>query len=291
MLVGKIQPLRYSGRMIRIQDIEPSCIRKSELNIKQTKMKKIETFLPVFPGFYGTIFEADEENEISGINDEREGKGLERLDLNSDIKFDYATYEQDVCEGAVDFIEGELMKLGLVKWIKFQTQCSPKEYNFANDSINIKVGTNVRNLSKYINSHVKEFRAYLKEHYTSYDGFISFQSNDADEWRDETKNFMSNLDGHKLGALLEFVCEVENIDSESMYYCTEAYLSVEDYEHETTKIKCPDCGEWYSQKDLIECYQHIVEKDKMSSIGLFLIEPKIRLFEEWVLNAEHKHCT
>lgn len=253
-------------------------------------MKKIETFLPVFPGFYGTIFEADEEIEISGINDERESKGLERLSYNDDIEFDYGTYNQDVCEGAVSFIEGELIKLGLVKWIKFQTMHSPREYNFGNDSINVEIGANVRAISKYVNSHVKEFREYVKEHYTSYDGFISFYSNNADDWCMNTKNFMSGLDGHTLGAILEFICEVEKIDSESMYYCVEAYLSVEDYDYETTKIKCPDCGEWYSEKDLIESYKEQIEYDKEMSAGLFTIDPKIRTFEEWVKNIDYKHC-
>lgn len=31
------------------------------------KTYKIETWLPVFPGFYSTIFEADEESEIQWI--------------------------------------------------------------------------------------------------------------------------------------------------------------------------------------------------------------------------------
>ena len=47
--------------------------------IKQKKLS-FETYLPVFTGFYGTIFEPDESSEIEGINELRESKGLKPID-------------------------------------------------------------------------------------------------------------------------------------------------------------------------------------------------------------------
>ena len=42
-------------------------------------MKKIETYLPLFPGFYGTIFEPYEDSEIDCINEVRKEKGLDEI--------------------------------------------------------------------------------------------------------------------------------------------------------------------------------------------------------------------
>ena len=56
---------------------------------------KYKTFLPVFPGFYGTIFEPNESDEIDYINEVRQEAGLERVDDYS-IEFDHSGYEREM---------------------------------------------------------------------------------------------------------------------------------------------------------------------------------------------------
>ena len=63
----------------------------------------IKTYLPVFPGFYNTIFEADESNEISDINEIRRAQGWEAITYDQ-CKFDYEEYNKKVCEEACNYI-------------------------------------------------------------------------------------------------------------------------------------------------------------------------------------------
>ena len=60
-------------------------------------MTKIETYLPVFTGFYETIFDSasHEDCEIYNINEDREKLKLEPVKWE-DCKFDYKTYRADV---------------------------------------------------------------------------------------------------------------------------------------------------------------------------------------------------
>src|SRR5690625_3533994 len=52
------------------------------------------------------------------------------------------------------------------------------------------------------------FSEYVKENYTSRSGFISYHSNEVDEWFDYIIDY-DNLDDdlHKLGAILDFICQ------------------------------------------------------------------------------------
>ena len=104
--------------------------------------KTIETYLPLFPGFYNTIFEPYEANEIEYINTERKAKGLEPLEYN-DFSFDYDGYYKDVAEKCCEYIENELKELGLITELKYQCVSSPKYYNYSNDSIYIEITPNI----------------------------------------------------------------------------------------------------------------------------------------------------
>ena len=249
---------------------------------------KYKTFLPVFPGFYGTIFEADESYEIETINDVRKNAFLDRIEDDS-IEFDYQQYYENVAKECCDFLGDNLARLGFVSKITKEAIVSPREYNFRNDSINIVVEMNLKNrkeIQKYIFAHRKEFQAYLKERYTSCSGFISSYSNLFVDWSDETGKFykFDNPD-HYLGAVLQFICEQEKIDEESMYYAAvETRVECVDYDFETTKMKCADCGEWYS---LRREYDAQVEK-QTAQLGRKFTPIA---FEVWAAkNENYKHC-
>ena len=190
--------------------------------------KQFKTWLPVFTGFYETIFSPDEETEIYAVNNEREDKGLTPLDDNV-FEFDYETYNNNVIISACDFIERELNSLGFECSITNPELRSPKYYNYSNDSINIDIELDYDKLLKYLNHNFTSFRAYIKKRYTSCSGFISYYSNDANVWL--TKEIEKNPD-HCIGAVLDFVLhnELSNPEEDMYYSISDNYLSCTNYE-------------------------------------------------------------
>lgn len=206
-------------------------------------MKTINTWLPVFPGFYSTIFEPDEECEIYHINDLRTENDLPPLPFEA-IKFDYEGYQNDVAESCCNIIERELSDF--ITSLKFQSVSSPREYNFRNDSVNIAVELsedNEKTIKKYLLDNNEDFRKYIKNRYTSCDGFMSFYSNDSNDWFLDADLLEHD---HKLGSVLEFICEMLGINDETLYYNMEAYLSAINYDECITKPYCAVCNEFFA---------------------------------------------
>lgn len=174
-------------------------------------MKTIATYLPIFNGFYNTIFEFDESNFCY------------ENDVNFDrLTIDYKQYEIDVVKECIEFVKENCI---LIKSIEFENICSPKEYNFRNDSANITIQMDLKAFKKYLYNNKESLNEYLKERYTSCSGFISHYGNSFKEWEQETENF-NNLEGHYLGSLLDFYFLVEGITVEDMYcyVCASIYL-------------------------------------------------------------------
>ena len=192
-------------------------------------MYKIKTYLPVFPGFYNTIFEPyNEDSEVDEINNIREEKGLSEITFD-DCEFNYDEYFTDVAEKCTDAIEAVLIELDLIKSIEFEKLVSPEFYNYTNDSINITINlsdVNLNNILKYINNNLDEFAEYIRERYTSCSGFISSYSNNYQDWI----NKESIEHKHKLGSIFEFILLIEEYDQESLYYdCEDIYIFCSNY--------------------------------------------------------------
>ncbi len=172
---------------------------------------KVDTWLPMFSGFYGTIWETDndEENEMDNINSIRREKGLPAIEWDA-IEWDYEGYTLAVSEGMTDYVGGYLKDAGFIKDYSFQKLVSPREYNFTNDSINVAFtldAANVKKISRYLSAHSAEFAKYIQERYTSCSGFISSYSNASTEWVANLEQTLS--DQHKLGSVLNFIIENE----------------------------------------------------------------------------------
>ena len=181
----------------------------------------IESYLPIFQGFYGTLFECDSEESM-----------LEDGKTYDDYKWNYAEYNQRVATACVSPIEDQLNELGLGITIEFQSLYSPKYYNYSNDSINVAYTLEDKSLDKiveYIQENREAFDTYIKDNCTSYDGFISFYSNDSDVWLDEyikrEDDDMATVFGH----LLEFVLQNEEF--------TASHLA-EEVQDEISYVEC-----------------------------------------------------
>jgi hypothetical protein len=174
-----------------------------------SQAKAIDTWLPLFRGFYGTIWDGDGELESF----------CEYNEVSSDeVDVDWLGYRQKVAVSITSEIESKLIELGLVESVKFETIISPNYYNFVNDSIDVEIVPIVDSIVSYIHSNYDAFDTYLKQRYTSRDGFISFRFNSAVEWAEDTSNFTAlGKDSHVLGALLDFALLNEQVEEHDFY--------------------------------------------------------------------------
>jgi len=216
-------------------------------------MKKIDTYLPVFPGFYNTIFESDESDVIYRINNDRGAKKLQPLKFDQ-IEFDYENYENEVAKDCCSFIEYELNRLNFITSIHFQSISSPREYNFSNDSINISVELsedNIKRIKQYLFENIKAFKDYIEKRYTSCSGFISSYSNDHTEWLAEIDEALFH--SHKLGSILNFICEMHDFDinEEQMKNACDCTLSVLNFVEVYDMEYCNTCNSFVEPADFV----------------------------------------
>ena len=196
------------------------------------KLITVGTWLPCFPGFYETFLAPDESQELEYIDDTRRELGLigrvGDYALDSSITFKVAEYEEEVAKRYTNLVEAELKEYIPSITIGYQGIVSPKEYNFATDSVNIEVTLNPDDLFEYITRHLKEFREHIEEKYTSYDGFISHYSSSYLDWLESWKDTVKHE--HQLGAMLQFVLHNEGVT---------------DFEPDLPSLELSD--EWYTK--------------------------------------------
>ena len=78
-------------------------------------VQSIPTWLPIYSGNYGTIWQdaPNEESEIDWINEQRAEKNLNPIEFD-DIEFNYADFYNDLAELITDEIEGELKQFSIL---------------------------------------------------------------------------------------------------------------------------------------------------------------------------------
>ncbi|AGO47678.1 hypothetical protein Phi4:1_gp141 [Cellulophaga phage phi4:1] len=191
---------------------------------------KIETYLPIFPGFYGTDFDCNEEDQIC------EEENLEY----SEINWNYKDYRERVAIASCQIIEEYLKHDGFNFEFKFQEVVSPREYNFVNDSINVEVillKTEFNILIGYLKSNLSDFKEFLEEHYTSRSGFCSFYETAPEIWINEYLKPSSDKYEHCFGAVLGFYLINEGFTEDEL---------LSQVSHETGTI------DWEVKEELIE---------------------------------------
>jgi hypothetical protein len=184
--------------------------------MKGKNQMKIKTYLPIFSGFYGTNWEFNLDDVDNFIQYERKEKGLFSDYKANDVKIDYGQYETDIikniCKILPDFMSDFINSIELEKIV------SPKAYNFSNDSANVIIDINEKAIKDFMINNIMAFKTFLKQKYTSHDGFISHYSNNSDIWQDETNNFTDfSTNGHYLGSVLDFIANMLKIDNYLLY--------------------------------------------------------------------------
>lgn len=200
-----------------------------ETTIENTKTA---TWLPIFPGFYGTIFEyftdSDNcENELQYINEKREENNLPALSKDVELDIDYAGANNELSKQICTIVGNELQKEGFISTYTFESLSSPREYNFHNDSINVSFEFNQANIDKiwnYVKDHYKEWTQFLKDKYTPSSGFIPYYENfpNGNDW---IHIGACLTDKHKAGLILDFILSNEGFNDETIYHRIEFYLN------------------------------------------------------------------
>ena len=191
----------------------------------------IPTFCPVFPGFYSTVFDMGERFEANELSCVLEEAGVpvraDRLiDIAADetIDWDYTAYHREYAASVVRVVSAALAPLGVS--LRFECVASPREYNYLNDVLNVEAVIPSPEdfkqvLLGWLLDNEEEFAEYLKEHFESYDGFISFHSSKTDEWLEELRNWdpAAGYDPARFGSLLDcYLLIEEGFDQYELYH-------------------------------------------------------------------------
>lgn len=206
---------------------------------------KQATWLPVFTGYYESIFDgADmaidgecnlDESEYKEHYEELYKAGVTQEYFNENF-WDYANFTECYNEASSSICDG-LLKLDhsdIIINIEYEKTVSPKEYNFTTDAIYCVIEYDVTKLKKYLLGNLLAFTAYIDGKYTSCDGFSSHYSNDIDDWLDE-----DSWRDHQVGSLLEFVISNNDDDAVTSLY-NESYCYEDFYNYEFDTQGCID---------------------------------------------------
>ena len=167
------------------------------------KTIQLEINFPLFEGFYNSYLDLSENIEV------REGEEYSMTEEQFD-NIDWNSTNENVSKFYLGYFKDELsdfFKSIEVLSLEFIKVNSPKYYNYSTDKlvcdIKIDKGIFVHELRKYDFDNWEQF---LKDNFTSYDGFISFYPNTTTEW-DELINEEIENDNIIIETLLKFYLE------------------------------------------------------------------------------------
>ena len=197
---------------------------------------KIPTWLPVFPGFYNTIFEAQFDQELEYLKEQGE---LPDSADEGDLLYgwDNGGYERAVVQSICDHMPRYFPPEAGILQCRFEKVVSPKEYNFVNDSANVTFEIDMAKFApwvrEYLKAWAKEWEECIGMHYTSRDGFCSSYSRHVEDWNQCVEAMLLGVDvgqsrmfdrteissDHLLGRLLDFILRNESDEPDlRMYY-------------------------------------------------------------------------
>ena len=211
-----------------------------------------------FPGFYESIFC----NSDEFWDDEHEMK-FEIEELISSKKFevtyeyeDFNKYKLDVGKKYMECYVEELLEVlpdDITEHEDFQFEIientnsvtSPKYYNYDTDHCWCEVKTNRKTLKliKEYTLRLDGVQKYLRDHFTSRDGFISFIPNGIDVWKEtDIEDYEQNM----LIALLDMLISLSDCTAfDNIMYDT--FYNVDKYCYAYPVVYC---GKTMSQEDI-----------------------------------------
>lgn len=187
---------------------------------------KIKSWLPLFTGYYETIFDNTSEDMKYVFTPEE----LDFIEENADEyttaseialdMVDWGKCEELKSKRIVNAVRDFLIEEKIASDAVYDSTFNPREYNFRTDSINVTyvfTEDNISEIQDIILGHWKEWKDHIKSRFTSRDGF-SFHSNDANDESWEIRKVFEDKDEFKVGEILNFILKLRNYNSMDIYY-------------------------------------------------------------------------
>ena len=172
---------------------------------------------------------------------------------NSDCPLltDFDEFERRVGEYATDIIYESLPlpSFSLITSMKFVGISSPKFYNFETDRLMIEITYDDDALASYCFEHNRnEFQIYLRQNFTSYDGFHSFIANNITEFKEQMEDEESSGWSDRCSqVMLEFYL-TQTLDLERVR------CLVADFAYEQTFEFLPEIELFEDERDMIDSW-------------------------------------
>lgn len=193
-------------------------------------------------GMYNSNISSDEIiDEYTIIEDKENGY------IHYDVDYFWSNFQNDKYVKRIQELSGEYLNgkidngNGIDITIKCKEIYSPKFYNFSTDEIVMDVTFNKTEVLQAVKKEREIFNQFLKDNYTSYDGFNSFTSNNYDDW---LTDFEDN-EIRSIGSVLTYLfqdsikynrSQFEIFVKEGVGYYSE-YIDSTDYENEVVILK------------------------------------------------------
>lgn len=187
-----------------------------------------------FEGFYeSNYYNCDMESNYNNLMEDSLPKG-KYYELTK-----FKGYQKALCREWIELVKHQLEYAtgDVIKHIgtRFRLD-SPRYYNFETDKLVINVEFNKKALECWcLNDKAEDFNKYLKENYSSRDGFTSFTPDSIDEFRDkyfnEYKTFEERERNNLINVMLEFYfdCQIDfdtDVNEQIVYWQDE---NLDDY--------------------------------------------------------------
>lgn len=167
-----------------------------------------EFVIPRHPGFYESILSNSDEFVDNETQDTEEF--IEKFDIKGKFGViceytDFNKFMLDVSNQigklVVDEVESEFLPYDNIKYLDAEVD-SPEYYNYTTDRGFARISVDGYVLEKIkdiaFNQFYDELNELIKDTFTSYDGFVSFYSNDINKWRAKS---VFDYDHNELGML------------------------------------------------------------------------------------------
>ena len=208
------------------------------------KTKKFTTVcdarLAGFEGFYCSIWSPDDDVYSYSVENDAEE--------DEDFTVDYKGYQNAVCEKYTEVWEGWMQQY-IHEDIKldFLQVWQPRFYNYVNDACEVRISLTrqaKKAIMEKIINHRDKIAGWIRENHSNTDGFLSFLSNDIDDWGGWV---LFNTNAYHQASYLAYM----------LYYIVKAELEEEGYTDDRPEIYAYD-----KVHDQVSAYSYIEDIDK-----------------------------
>jgi len=184
-----------------------------EVNKKTYELSS--NLIPIFSGTYGSIWEINEYDDA--------GDPIEIEYDHSDLMYSIA----DLYQQEQEYITSEIKEMVpfIDKIIVPGSYSSPREYNFKTDVINLDVTIDIKKLNTTLKEleNDDDFHKFLKDNYSSYDGFWSYTPDNYIGLKNEILTEGSEAE-QSLAAIINYLVGSENYHEDCILRDIEEYL-------------------------------------------------------------------